>query len=278
MANAILSMIEFGFSLWNKVVELVLNIVSQSPMQFGGGKAWSSISGFLPLFQAIGVSLIVICFLISLFSQSISIKDDLRIENILRLFIRLSFSEFLVVHSVDIMSAIFSWVGNIMLYLGNTPSFTLQLTEEQRSIIEKVGFLDGLVVFILGVIIFFITIACSAFMIYTVYFRFMHIFLLVPYFSLAMSTFAGTGTISSVMVSYIKNFLAVAFEGVTIILAIIISNAFIEAGIDVKEIFGVNMPDFLKVLMNLLVMMFSVGITVGSVKGARELTGRILGI
>ena len=70
-----------------------------------------------------------------------------------------------------------------------------------------------------------IVIICGFFMVYTVYFRFLKLLVLVPFGALAFSTTGGNRMVSSTAVSYSKYFLSVLLEAVTMALAIIVCNA-----------------------------------------------------
>ena len=112
-------------------------------------------------------------------------------------------------------------------------------------------------------------------MIYTVYFRFLKLLILVPMGAIAFSTMGGNRTVSHTVVAYCKYFLSVTFEAVTMALAIIVCNAFVSAGL--PEFTG-GYADWAKTLIYLCEMTFAVAMTVGSVKGAQTLTGRAFGL
>lgn len=81
--------------------------------------------------------------------------------------------------------------------------------------------------------------------------------------------------VSSTAVSYSKYFLSVLLEAVTMALAIIVCNAFINAGLPA---FTGDYADWAKTLIYLCDMTFTVALTVGSVKGAQVLTSKALGL
>ena len=81
--------------------------------------------------------------------------------------------------------------------------------------------------------------------------------------------------VSSTAVSYSKYFLSVLLEAVIMALAIIVCNAFINAGLPA---FTGDYADWAKTLIYLCDMTFTVALTVGSVKGAQVLTSKALGL
>ena len=93
--------------------------------------------------------------------------------------------------------------------------------------------------------------------------------------AIACSTLSGNRTVSHTAVTYFKYFLSVVLEAVTMALAIIICNAFVNAGL--PEFTG-SYADWAQTLIYLCEMTFTIAMTVGSVKGAQNLTSRALGL
>ena len=120
-----------------------------------------------------------------------------------------------------------------------------------------------------------VIIICGFFLIYTVYFRFLKIMVVVPLGSLAFSTMGGNRMVANTAVTYFKYFLSVVFEAVSMALAIILCNTVINAGL---PSFTGSYADWAKTLIYLCEMTFTIALTVGSVKGAQTLTSKALGI
>ena len=128
---------------------------------------------------------------------------------------------------------------------------------------------------ILASLLSLIVIICGFFLLYTVYFRFLKLLIIVPIGSIAFSTMGGNRMVAHTAVTYSKYFLSVAFEAVTMALAIIVCNAFISAGL---PSFTGDYADWAKTLIYLCEMTFTIALTVGSVKGAQSLTSKVLGL
>jgi hypothetical protein len=128
---------------------------------------------------------------------------------------------------------------------------------------------------ILTALLSIIIIICGFFIIYTVYFRFLKILIIVPLGAIAFSTMGGNRTVSSTVVTYCKYFLSVVFEAVIMALAIIICNAFVNAGL---PSFTGGYADWAQTLIYLCEMTFTIAMTVGSVKGAQSLTSKAFGL
>lgn len=107
------------------------------------------------------------------------------------------------------------------------------------------------------------------------YFRFLRLLIIVPMGSIAFSTMGGNRTVNHTVAAYCKYFLSVTFEAVTMALAIIVCNAFINAGLPT---FTSSYADWAKTLIYLCEMTFTIALTVGSVKGAQSLTSKAFGL
>ena len=275
LGEQILSLLEMVFGFWNNQVSLVFAMLGQTPMNFKGGGPWDAIQRVKPVFVAVGCSLVVLFFVIGFCSESVDVREELRFEVILRMLIRLVIAEWFVVYSVTIMKAFFTSIGNWVMVIGGSGVSELRIDSAQADVIKNLGFGASLIMLILASLLSIIVIICGFFLIYTVYFRFLRLLVIVPMGAIAFSTMGGNRTVSNTMVTYCKYFLCVTFEAVTMALAILICNAFINAGLPT---FTGDYTDWAKTLIYLCEMTFAVALTVGSVKGAQNLTSKAFGL
>lgn len=275
LGDKILDLLNAIFAFWNNQISLVFELLGQSPTAFKGGGPWDVIAGIEPVFVAVGSSLVVLFFVIGFCSESIDIREEMRFEVILRILIRLGLAEYMVANNVAIMKAVFTSVGNLVGLLTEGDRTTLKIAKEQTDIIKNLGFGESLIMLILAALLAIIVIICGFFLLYTVYFRFLKLMVIVPIGSIAFSTMSGNRMVAHTAVTYAKYFLSVTFEAVTMALAIIVCNAFINAGL--PEFTG-DYADWAKTLIYLCEMTFSIALTVGSVKGAQSLTSKVLGL
>ena len=267
LGDKILDLLKMVFGFWNNQISIVFGLLGQSPVQFKDGGPWKVIEGIEPVFVAVGTSLVVLFFVIGFCSESVDVKEEMRFEVILRLLIRLGLAEWFVANNVTIMKAIFTSVGNLAGLLAAGKGTELKIESGQAEVIKNLGFGESL--------LSLIVIICGFFLIYTVYFRFLKLLVIVPLGAIAFSTMGGNRMVSHTAVSYSKYFLSVVFEAVTMALAIILCNAFINAGLPT---FTGDYADWAKTLIYLCEMTFTIALTVGSVKGAQTLTSRVLGL
>lgn len=275
LGDKILALLEMVFGFWNNQVSLVFEMLGQSPVNFKGGGPWAIIEKINPIFVAVASSLVVLFFVIGFCSESIDIREEMRFEVILRMFIKLLLAEWFVTNNVTIMKAFFSTIGNLVNALSVGTSTTLVIDSTQADIIKGLGFGESLIMLILTALLSIIIIICGFFLIYNVYFRFLKLLIIVPMGSIAFSTMGGNKTVSNTVVTYCKYFLSVCFEAVTMALAILVCNAFINAGL---PSFTGGYADWAKTLIYLCEMTFTIALTVGSVKGAQSLTSKAFGL
>lgn len=275
LGDKILALLEMVFGFWNNQISLVFSMLGQSPVSFKGGGPWAIIEGIEPIFVAVGSSLVVLFFVIGFCSESVDVREEMRFEVILRMLIRLGLAEWFVANNVTIMKAFFTTIGNLVNALSAGQYTTLTIDSTQAEVIKNLGFGESLIMLILAALLSVIVIICGFFMIYTVYFRFLKIMVIVPIGSIAFSTMAGNRNVAHTASTYAKYFLSVVFEAVTMALAIVICNAFISAGL---PSFTGNYADWAQTLIYLCEMTFTIALTVGSVKGAQSLTSKALGL
>lgn len=228
LGDKILALLEAMFGFWNNQISLVFAMLGQSPVSFKGGGPWAVIEGIEPIFVAVGSSLVVLFFVIGFCSESIDVKDEMRFESILRMLIRLGLAEWFVANNVTIMKAFFTSIGNLVGLISAGTTTQLAIDSAQADVIKGLGFGESLVMLILTALLAIIIIICGFFIIYTVYFRFLKILIIVPLGAIACSTMAGNRMVSHTMSTYCKYFLSCVFEAVTMALAIVICNAFTE--------------------------------------------------
>ena len=275
IGGVILDLLKTVVAFWNDKIALVFELLGQSPTEFKGGGPWRVISDIEPVFVGVGSSLVVLFFVIGFCSESIDVKEEIRFETVLRMLMRLGIAEWLVANNVTIMKAFFQSVGALVGLITNSGTTKLKIPQEQQDIIEGLGFGESLLMMILAVIIALVIIFCGFMIVYTVYFRFLKILVIVPFGAIAFSTTSGNRMVSHTAVTYAKHFLAVLLEAVTMALAIIVCNAFLNAGLPT---FTSDYADWTKALMYMCELTFSVAMTVGSVKGAQSLTSKMLGL
>ncbi len=283
ICKGVLDLLKFTISIYNNLTGTAAGILAQDPTAWNA-EGWAFVKTVNQLFLGIGGVLTVIFFLIGFCADSIDIKQDLRIENILRMLLKLSVAEFFVVNSLKIVSALFGLGTGIIgkLQGGGTVSYTVPAEVEtiltapgEHEMTGMMGTVQALLIFITA-IIFLLMIAGGGMMILLeAYQRFLKILLLVPYGTLANSTLAGNHMLSHSAESFWKYALCTILEAVTMYLALRLSASVVGsgsiglAGDQTGAMYGLGW---------MLESTFVCLLTLGLVKGAQTITQRALGL
>lgn len=275
IGTMILNLLYSVLYFWNKQVELVYEILCESPDAFKGGVPWGIVTAVEPIFVAVGSSLVVLFFVIGFCSESIDIKEEMRFENVLRSLMRIGLAIWFVRSNLSISKAIIKTAGNLLASLGGTTHLQLRISQDAETAIDSLSIGESLIFFVIAIVIAVIIIGCTFFMLYTVYFRFMRLLVIIPFGSLAYATIAGNRMVSHTAVTYFKYFMSVVLEAVTMMLALMVCNAVLSAGL---PSFVMPAPDWIQTLFYFLELAFAMLLTVGAMKEAQIQTSKMLGL
>lgn len=274
--NGIIDNLRDAIETWNEKMAEIWILLTQSPKNFKGGGIWEVIEGIHGALVAIGLSLLVLFFVIGLVKTCTSYSEIKRPEQAIKLFLRFAIARAIVVYGMEFMVAIFEIVQGILSTVKNAAglgvvSDTL-LPQEIINAVDDCGFLDSIplwAISLLGSI--FITIL-SFVIILTVYGRFFKLYLYTAISPVPLSASASDNT-QSIAISFLKSYTAVCLEGVIIMLSCVIYTAFITSSpvID-PSASAVSMvwTYISELIFNMLVL---VGIVMGSDRTVKEMMG-----
>lgn len=271
-------LLESGMGIYNSLAKHAVELLSKSPDSFSG-EGMSYITSLANgSFLVLGTSLVAIFFLIGFFSESIDIKNEMRLETLLKGLIKFSVAEYFVVNALSISKKLFAFVGalvgsNTTVTFSLPPELSMSLTEPVENGVNFGGALGSL---FLGLLSTVVLIVCGLILCYSAYTRFFRIMVMLPYGVLANSTLAGNRTLRHTAVSYWKHMLGAILEAVTMIIAIGLSAKMFSGGLSLFSAAGVSNSVYITYLM--IEMIFCPLITVGIVKGAGQLTNKALGL
>lgn len=274
--NGIIDNLRDAIETWNEKMAEIWILLTQSPKNFKGGGIWEVIEGIHGALVAIGLSLLVLFFVIGLVKTCTSYSEIKRPEQAIKLFLRFAIARAIVVYGMEFMVAIFEIVQGILSTVKNAAglgvvSDTL-LPQEIINAVDDCGFLDSIplwAISLLGSI--FLTIL-SFVIILTVYGRFFKLYLYTAISPVPLSASASDNT-QSIAISFLKSYTAVCLEGVIIMLSCVIYTAFITSSpvID-PSASAVSMvwTYISELIFNMLVL---VGIVMGSDRTVKEMMG-----
>ncbi len=275
LGEKIVEMLEMAFGLWNSEVNAAISILKQSPTEFKSGGPWQLVEKVNPIFVAVGSSLVVLFFVIGFCAESVDVREEMRLEVILRMLIRVGLSEWLVANNLAIMKAIFKSVGALVELIGIKEMQPLIIAETHKKVIRNLDFGESILFGAAALLLMLIAVICGFFMLYTVYFRFLRIMVIAPLGALAFSTASGNRNVAHTALTYGRHVLGVILEAVFMVLAMMVCNAFLSSGLPG---FTGDYADWVESLLYLCEMVFSIALTVGAVKGSQQLVSRALGL
>lgn len=281
--NPIVAFLKWAFEFWNSVISVMFTLLGMNPAEFEGGKAYQIIEKVNPYFVAVGTSLMVLAFLWGFFNETINVKEDITIVQISKMLIGIIVCEFFITNNLKILGYLLQSVTAFVKLIDKPELTKAELSPELLDSIGELDFGTSVLFFIFALVIGMIIIICSFMMIYVVYFRYIKILAVMPFSALAISAYAGgTPELRHISSAYTKYFISILLEAVMITIAVVLCNAVISSGFptlnSVFSSFTATDKTWLKALGSLFMMVFTVSLTVGAVKGAQSLTSRILGL
>ena len=230
--NWVIENLTGALDTWNNKFSEIMQIITQSPESFKGGRVWSVIVDINGALQAVGLALLVLFFAAGVVKTTGNLSEIKRPEHALKLFIRFAVAKGVVTYGMELMLALFrisqGVVHTASSRLGSMDNMLVMLPAEIEDKILDVGFFSSVplwIVTLLGSL--FITIL-SFIMIMTVYGRFFKLYLYTAIAPIPLSTFAGEPT-AGIGKAFLKSYAGVCMEGVIIVLACIIFSVFAEA-------------------------------------------------
>ena len=280
-SEGVQSFLAFIMSVYNNLVGIAAGMLGQDPSTWNSA-GWAFVKNVNNIFLGIGGVLVAIFFLIGFCADSVDIKQDFRLENILRMFIKLSIAEYFVVNSLTLVQTLFGLATGIKGKIqGKGITFEYSVPKEVTDILNDplnhditggTGALMLVVLLIVEIIFLLITIGCGAMILLEAYQRFFKILMLAPYGTLANSTMAGNHMLGHSAESFWKYALCTILDAVTMYMALALSAAVISSGS-----LGLT-ANQTGVFAWMLESSFVCMLTLGMVKGAEMVTQKALGV
>lgn len=284
LAAKLSQFLAFVLDVYNTFAGMAAGMLGQDPAAWSS-EGWKFITNVNTIFLGIGGVSVVIFFLMGFCADSVDIKQDFRLENILRMFIKLSLAEFFVINSMTIVQKLFALsTGVIGKISGTGISFQYTVPTEVTQILNSPltndisglgGFAIMALLFIVTLIFMMVAAGCGMMMLFEAFQRFLKILMLVPYGTLANSTIAGNHMLARSAESFWKYALGTILEAVTMYMAMVLSAVVTSSGV-------VNLTNGqtggFYILGWILQSSFICMLTLGTVKGSGMITQKALGL
>ncbi len=226
--NWVVNILNNALQTWNNKYSEILSLITKSPQEFKGGTIWSVIVDIHGALQAIGISLLVLFFVVGVVKTCGSFAEVKKPEHALKLFIRFVLAKAVVTYGLELMLALLSIIQGIVsaiaMSAGIGTSSSYALPTEMITVIEGLGFFESIPLWFVSLIGSLFIWILAIVMILSVYGRFFRLYLYTAISPIPLSTFAGEPT-SNIGKSFLKSYAGVCMEGAVIVLACVIFSA-----------------------------------------------------
>ena len=227
--NWVVQNLQNALNTWNKYLNEMWGLLTQSPEEFRGGAVWSIMRDIHGALQAVALALLVLFFVVGVMKNCGSFTEVKKPEMAVKLFVRFALAKGIITYGLELMMALFKIVQGIISTIMTSAGFGSAtetiLPSEIVTAIEDCGFWESIPLWAVTLIGCLAIWVMSLIMIMSVYGRFFKLYLYSAIAPIPLSTFAGEPS-QSVGKAFLKSYAAVCLEGAIIVLACIIFSVF----------------------------------------------------
>lgn len=206
--------------IFSSLMNLVSDLLTANPKAWAESHGiWSTIENLNNSVISVACQLVVLFFLIGFIENTANIREQMTPFHAAIMLVTLIFSQFLVVHSMDIILWMFNFATNLA-GLTHFNNFSLNHTGLAVHIYDMSTLSN--VVFLFPTILYLIVVpACGAMIVILALKRLFEVYLAVPYGSLAFSTMSGSSRhLSEIAPGFIKYMLSILLRAFSLGLAL----------------------------------------------------------
>lgn len=274
--NWIVEILQNALTTWNNKLAEIWTLLSTSPEAFKGGAVWGVIQSIHSGLKAIGYGLLVLFFVIGVVKTCGSFTEIKRPEVAVKMFVRFALAEAAITYGMELLMAVLSIcqgvISKIMTSSGISGQSALSLPGTMITVIESVGFLDSIPLWIVALLSSLLITVLSFVVVLTVYSRFFKLYFHAAIAPVALASFAGQPS-QSIGISFLKSYTGVCLEGAIIVLACVIFSVFATSAPAVSGTTAVNM-----VWSYIGELVFNLLVLVGAVRLADTTVKQMLGL
>ena len=261
--------IKIAEAIWNSSMRLIIKLVCSTPQKFSTG-TWAFVKENLyPWAEGIGLSALNLFFMIAFLKAVSNLHQNITLEMVIEAMVKVVVANVLYLNILNIMTTIFS-ISSAMA----KEVFTIDAPDLK---VEDMDIGSALFYQLFGLLFILAAIVCSFLMLWTVYSRYIKLYLLMILAPFAMSALVGGQEIERSFYAWMRTFLLNAFEIVVIALTMVISFKLIGAGIslfDGKNIVTSMVDGFWDALNSLFTMI----LVTAAVKGSNAFLSKAMGL
>lgn len=263
-------------SLYNSMMNVANSFLQMTPDEWAGGMGWHFIKGIQTAFISIGASFVLVFWLIGLCTDSLDIRSNLRLEVVLKQLAKLVIGEYIVVNSVELISAFFELPRALCNVMVGNAQFNIFAPEAMYRVLEEPSFSDATLLWLFSLVLMVLTVIAGGSIIYLAIIRIFKVLMIIPFAAIATSTVASSHGVSSTTISYYKYAFATILESATMLIAVNLSGYLITNNSNIlTNLIGGS--DFYQALSWMIGTMILLACSMGAVKESGQITHRVLG-
>lgn len=268
-----------GQGIWNKIIGLAVNLISQSPENTDMWPFIIQLAGPQGPLTAIGRTLVVLFFLVGFCLESQDPRKEMRLETIIKLFLRICIADFFVTQNINIFTKFYAIANGMasLIGLSDVSGYVLIPADTANALLSAdFGFFKTIPLFLIAIILLLIIVGSAFMVLYEAYYRLVKVCMVVPFGAIVYSTIAaGSTAVSTSTVSYFKYVITTAFEVFTMQLAIKLVTVFTVGNSQITSLIS-NPESYQGIILGMAISGFSALMLVGIVKRSRELTHSLI--
>lgn len=262
---------------WQEKLTEIWQFLTTSPEAFRGGGIWQAVVAVYEALTAIGLSLLVLFFVMGVVRTCASVAEMKRPEQAVKLFIRFALAKAAVTYGMDLMLAVMEigqgMVSQVLKAAGVSAGSGVTLPQSIITAIEDCGLLESIPLWVVTLICSLAITVLGFILILTVYGRFFKIYLYMGLSPVALSAFAGQPS-QSVGLSFLKAYAGVCLEGVIIAFSCVIFSLFASAPPQVDA----SASAVTQVWTYIGSLIFDMLILVGTIKASSTIVREMMGL
>lgn len=228
--NWIVQNLNNALNTWSNKIDQVWILIRTNPKDLKNGTIWATMESINGALQAIGLSLLVLFFVIGLLRTCTNFDEVKKPEHAFKLFIRFALAKGVITYGMELMLALYNIASGIIDVIADTSGISsnapgMTLPGSIITAIEACSFIDSIPLWAVTLIGSLFVTVLSFIMILTVYGRFFKLYMYTAIAPIPLSTFAGEPTQNHGK-SFLKSYCAVLLEGAVIALACVIFSLF----------------------------------------------------
>lgn len=227
------NLLDYALQIWANTLSIILNVLTTPLDKMFDGNVWAVIKTVCQALQAIGTTILIICFLMGVVNALSSMVDTRRGENAAKVFIRFIIAKEVVTRGLDIMLGLMSFSQSLVIKvidatgIKNTIAKAAGNNHVPSDIIDSISdanLMTRIGCWLIALLAIVVMIVVCTVILLTVYSRFFKLYIYTAISPIPLATFGAVST-SKVGKGFLRSYGAICLEAVVIVLACVIFTA-----------------------------------------------------